>query len=151
MAERVWQFELPQCALGMFIGKQGKNIKALQEMSVSIELQGTSLTVMGQQHPVQIVIDNVKAIVRESEIQEQEARSSQLIAASRVLSRQPHYNGRKNSTHTTMHKRKFKQFAPKRSMAVNQNTATKIHKDKTLGAAFDYNSDNALDGLEDND
>ena len=34
---------------------------------------------------------------------------------------------------------------------VNQNTATKIHKDKTLGAAFDYNSDNALDGLEDND
>ena len=153
MSSRVWEFELPRCALGMFIGKQGKNIRALQEMSVTIDLHETSLTVMGQPHQVQIVIDNVKAIVKESEMQEDQMKRQmqmqQQHLAYRSGSKKAYTNYRLQQprlTHTTMRNPMFKRTVQRSNILKKKPVSVPKADD-----AFECNSDNALEGLEDHE
>ena len=63
-----WSYTLPRSALGMFIGKHGRNIRALQDIPLmSVNLHDVELTVHSEDiYRIQLVKDNVKAIIEES-------------------------------------------------------------------------------------
>jgi rRNA processing protein Krr1/Pno1 len=142
---RVWEFNLPQYALGMFIGKQGRNIKALQYLPVDIELNNTQLTVVGEPHSVQIIIDNVKAIVRESELQQEsfQRRYKPLEHSNHRQAFFKHRHPRTHNLHQTLRKTIDKRKRPQPLKKDVKYTTPKPTKPETT--QFDYDSDNALE------
>lgn len=64
-----WSYTIPRTALGMFIGKNGRNIRALQDIPyMSVLLNDVQLTVHSSDvYRIQLVKDNVKAIVEEAQ------------------------------------------------------------------------------------
>lgn len=63
-----WSYTIPRSALGMFIGKSGRNIRALQDIPhMSVLLNDVQLTVHSSDiYRIQLVKDNIKAIVEEA-------------------------------------------------------------------------------------